>query len=980
MLAAARNFLIRFAPLAALWLWAFTGLAQEPIRTGERALAPNGAAASSVEAAFSRRADAPLSLFGYDLFETAATAPPAAIGGVAQDGHLLGVGDEVTLTLRGAVQLQDRFVVNSAGQLLLPNLRPINAAGRSVADVRQELQKTYSTEHAPASVYLYLTAARRIGVLVLGAANRPGRVETVNAAAPLDALLAAGGVRKDGSLRNVKLIRDGRTTTIDLYDLLLRGEGGAATIQLRDGDRLLIPPLGATAAAAGPVKRPGIFELPPDRPTISLQELLTLTGGALRPSDHRALRLSIAKDGQERAETLSGDADATLGDGDLIVLTPRNQDRAGLAFADGRTLRPGPRSLTEARSLSALVGPRDLPPDAWKPFAALASAAPDGGPPTLTAVDLAAAHQNRGDRALRDGDRLIVLGAADVDYLTSDAVLGLLRGDPPQPVDLAACPGLATLARALAADPGGPLADGPQARLAATLKGTPQPCPDLHRRHPDLLTFALSHSALRRGGEGRPGFYPYADRRNAQTGGVVDLQGPQATLIGHVRHPGVRPLARISSLRALLDNGRGFEAGVYPLAGVIERFGERDGARRLIVFSPAAVAAGKADVKLADRDRVHVFSAARIRAMMNPAPPDPSARERDAADPVVDGHAIEPPDPAMRAFLAERTVQVRGAVLSPGSLPVADRAGVRALIDAAGGTTPQAETAAIEITRPNALPMRRILSLETADAENQMVEAGGAVRVNPRPAAAEAGAALVEGEVRRPGWYDVLRGERLSSLIARAGGLTDEAYPTGTIFLRDSARRQEKAALDEQARSLERNVAMLLQKGEQVRQEDVGLIRQLAAQLRGADPPGRIVVEADPAALARHPERDPLLEAGDRVAVPKRPVTVAVTGEVQAPGQYPFRSGKQAEDYLRDAGGPRGSADESRVFMVLPDGRAEPLSVSAWNHRVTAIPPGATLIVPADPRPYGDRDLIQSVADILAKIALTAASISVISR
>jgi polysaccharide biosynthesis/export protein len=992
MIAAARRFLVRRAPLAALCLWAFAGWAAEPSRRESRAFAEAElalpAGASAVEAAFSARAGAPLSLFGYDVFAASGAPPPAQ--GAAPGDQILGVGDEVTVTVRGTKPLQGRYQVNSDGHLLLPDLPPITAAGRALADLRQELQAAYSANQVAPQVFVYLSEARRIGVLVLGGAARPGRVETSAFATVFDALLAAGGVRKDASLRDIKLVRQQQATPVDLYQLLLRGDGGGGTLKLRDGDRLMIPPLGPTVALAGPVKRPGVYELPPSASTVSLQELIALGGGPLRPAEHRALRLTIGPDGRERAETLPPGADPPLRDGDAVILTPLREERRGLVHLEGRALRPGPRAMDEARTLAGLAAAHELPHDAWRPFAALASPAADGGAFTLSAVDLNELKQKRGDRTLRDGERLMVLGPAEVDYLTSSAVLGLLRGDSKAPTPAGApaegegaCPALEALARTLAADPHGPLADGPQARLAATLTGADLPCPDLFRRHPDLLAFTLSHAVLRRGGDGRPGFYPYADKRERGAGSVADLLGPRATLIGHVRHPGVRSLADAPGLKVLLDGGKGLEPGAYPLIGVVERFGERDKARRLIAFSPAAAAAGRADLKLADRDRVHVFSAARIRAMLNPGAAEPverNSKDRPAVEPLADGHAVEPPDAAMRAFLAERTVQVRGAVLSPAGLPVADKATVRELIDAAGGLTPQAETDAIEITRPDALPARRVVSLTAAESEKLTLGPGAALRINPRPTAAETGAVLVEGEVRRPGWYDVLRGERLSSVLARAGGLTDEAYPAGTVFLRESAKRREKEALEAQARTLERNVALLLQKGEQVRTEDVGLIRQLAGQLRGVEPPGRIVAEADPAALARHPERDALLEAGDRIAVPKRPLIVAVTGEVAAPGAYPFRSGKDAEDYLRDAGGLTGVADESRVFMVLPDGRAEPLAISAWNHRFAAVPPGATLVVPADPRPYGARELVQSVADVLAKIALTAASISVISR
>lgn len=983
MLAAARRIIARLAPVAALCLWAINGLAAAPVRLDESAPdlpAEQADAAtpplSPIEAAFSARAGAVLRLFGRDLFAGSA-APPAS--GAVQDDHILGIGDELTVVARGSKPFEGRYRVSGEGLLLLPELPPLTAAGRSLAEVRRETQQALTARRIDGEAYVYLTDTRRVSVLALGTMARPGRVDASAFATVLDALLLAGGVRPDGSMRAIQLHRDGAVHDIDLYRLLLRSDGddSGAMLRLRDGDRLLTPPIGPTVGLAGPVKRPGIFELPPRRPQISLRELLELAGGPLRPADHRALRLFIAASGQEQAEELSND-DALLRDGDLILLRPQREDRRGVAHIDGHVLRPGPRAVAEAKTLGGLLAARDLPADAWTAFAAVAAPGPEGGAAALSAVDLAALLRNRGgDRPLRDGERLIVLGTADVDYLTSAAVLALLRGEAAAvtAADRAACPGLETLARALAADPRGPLANGPQARVAATLTGPALPCPATFRRYPDLLTFALTQSVLRRGGKTKPGFYPVAGPDAAGRGDVVEQEAPRVELIGHVRHPGSRPLARAASLRALLERGRALEPGVYPLAGVIERFDPQDRARRLLAFSPAAVAAGDGDLRLTDRDRVHVFSAARIRAMLDPAAPG------KAEEAVADGHMMEPPDPAMRAFLAERTVQIRGAVLSPGPLPVAGPTPLAAVLDAAGGLTPQADPAAIEITQAGTgAGRRRVVALEEAAGGNLLVEPGGAVRVNPRPAAAETGVALLEGEVRRPGHYDILRGERLSSLLARAGGLTDDAYPAGAVFLRDSARRREKAALEEQARTLERNTALQLQKGENVRPEDAALIRQLAAQLRGVEPPGRIVAEADPLMLARYPDRDTLMESGDRIAIPKRPLTVAVTGEVMAPGSYPFESGKDAADYLRDAGGASGMADESRAFVLLPDGRARPLSLSFWNHQPSAIPPGSTLVVPADPRPYGGRELVQSVADVLAKIALTAASISVISR
>ena len=131
----------------------------------------------------------------------------------------------------------------------------------------------------------------------------------------------------------------------------------------------------------------------------------------------------------------------------------------------------------------------------------------------------------------------------------------------------------------------------------------------------------------------------------------------------------------------------------------------------------------------------------------------------------------------------------------------------------------------------------------------------------------------------------------------------------------------------------------------------MALARQLAAQLRGAEPLGRVVVEADPAVLRGRPELDPLLEPDDRILIPKRPLTVAVSGEVLHPTAAQFVSGKTAEDYLGEAGGTTRDADTGRSFLVLPDGRARPLALSSWNHRVDAIPPGSIRPPTRSPHP-----------------------------
>ena len=212
---------------------------------------------------------------------------------------------------------------------------------------------------------------------------------------------------------------------------------------------------------------------------------------------------------------------------------------------------------------------------------------------------------------------------------------------------------------------------------------------------------------------------------------------------------------------------------------------------------------------------------------------------------------------------------------------------------------------------------------------------GEAVRVNPVFNDREAYAVLVQGEVKRPGSFEVIRGERLSSLLARAGGLTQEAYPAGAIFTRESARRQQAEAFTNAARNLDRELAMVLMKPDPPPAAQIAQARELSDELRKAQPVGRITVEADPAMLAIHPELDVVLEAGDRIFFPKRSLTVTVAGEVLAPASLQFKPGKTGSQYLTEAGGMTQYADSSRVFVLRPDGSALPLRVSFWNHTPT---------------------------------------------
>ena len=150
------------------------------------------------------------------------------------------------------------------------------------------------------------------------------------------------------------------------------------------------------------------------------------------------------------------------------------------------------------------------------------------------------------------------------------------------------------------------------------------------------------------------------------------------------------------------------------------------------------------------------------------------------------------------------------------------------------------------------------------------------------------------------------------------------------------------------------------------------MARSLAEELREVEAVGRITVEADPGMLAAHPELDMLLESGDRLFIPKRPLTVRVSGEILSPASLQFRDQKKPLDYIHQAGGFTYHADKERTFVLYPDGSAQPLQVSNWNYKPIFIPPGSTIVVPRDPKPFDFIESAKDISQILSNLAITA--------
>lgn len=201
-----------------------------------------------------------------------------------------------------------------------------------------------------------------------------------------------------------------------------------------------------------------------------------------------------------------------------------------------------------------------------------------------------------------------------------------------------------------------------------------------------------------------------------------------------------------------------------------------------------------------------------------------------------------------------------------------------------------------------------------------------ALSLLPRGPVAAGMTATVRGEVVSPGTYDFEAGDRLSSLVEKAGGLTDAAFPRGAALVR-------KTVADAQRRELRDITGRIAAetRGGGPRERDER--DRFLAALEGLAPEGRVPVRLAHPRLMKGTADDILLDDGDVLTVPKDPGTVVVAGAVKSAGALPAREDSGYRDYVRAAGGAAPDADLKKAWILSADGTAVPLArpLVAWN-------------------------------------------------
>lgn len=417
--------------------------------------------------------------------------------------------------------------------------------------------------------------------------------------------------------------------------------------------------------------------------------------------------------------------------------------------------------------------------------------------------------------------------------------------------------------------------------------------------------------------------------------------GPVAAIVGSVNSPAIYELRGETKILQLIEMAGGVSATAFKGRIQIQRIMNNS---RQVVFESDLDSVRSMDISLQSGDVVSIF---RI--------------EHD-----------------------RKTVRLSGAVKREGEYGFRQGMTVKDLLSMADGIKyyaykKEAELTRMHVTEDGPKTEKLIINLDKAilgDPENNMqLLENDYLLVRTVPEWKVYQTVTVSGEVRFPGSYTIKKGERLSSLIERAGGFTDRAYPRGAVFARERVRELQQRQINEMVERLEME---LLGKGvsdvsasatyeeAKIKESEIKQKRELVEKLKNISAKGRMVMMVEKPENLRKTAYDIELEEGDSLYVPSDPQTIQVIGAVYNQTAFVYEKDKSFSDYIDMAGGYTGNANKKEAYALKIDGTA-----SRYDSE-KGLEAGDTLVIPTKLERIAWLREIKDITTILYQIAVTA--------
>ncbi len=368
-------------------------------------------------------------IVGADLFSNTHISFEPNLNMPTPLNYVLSAGDLINLDIYGYSEATYKLKVSSEGNIRIPNIGPIFVNGLTIEQAKnritdQLIRNGFSNiEGGKTSVQITLGEIRSIKVTMIGDVTAPGTYTLPSLATIYTALYASGGPGKNGSFRDIQLIRNNKVvTTVDVYDFLIRGDK-TNDIVLKDQDIIKINPYRKRVTLSGEVKRAGIFEA---IPSDSFQDILDYSGGFTDQAYQFSVNVVRLTDRERQIMEVSKTdfASFKLFNGDIYTIGKILDRFSNRVTISGAVFRPGDYALTEKMTLSDLIRRADgLREDAYFQNATLFRINQDLTP-SIQSVNIQKVLNGSEDVTLQKEDRLVVYSKFEIKEAFSISIRG----------------------------------------------------------------------------------------------------------------------------------------------------------------------------------------------------------------------------------------------------------------------------------------------------------------------------------------------------------------------------------------------------------------------------------------------------------------------------------------------------------------------------------------------------------------------------
>ena len=699
----------------------------------------------------------PVRIYGQEIFRNKTLEVYRASSDIKPpDSYILGAGDVINISIFGTTQADLQFEIEDDGFIRPTNMPRVYLKGitygQSKTLLRQRFRQAYRFRDEQFAVSI--NAARTMTINIFGEVENQGSftLSAINTA--FNALVAAGGPTDIGSVRNIRLIRNGRERYLDVY-AFMQEPALQYEFFLENNDILFVPVAERVVRIQGAVQRPMRYELVEEE---QLLQLIDFAGGLPANAYTDLIQVRRFENNEERLidvplqELLDSGGDFPLRNGDVVVIKTIPGQAENRVSIDGAVELPGEYALVEGLRLSDLLQRGQLEEEAKLDVAFLFRRQLDNSL-ELVQVNLQEilnAPGSAADLPLRKRDRLLVFTQERYVDTYEVSVNGAVRNPMTQEYE-----------------------EGLRVSDLVYLGG------------------GLEENAAR---------YGFIKRINPANRTEVDYI--RVDLVAAVQNPDQAPDVPLNPQDELViyTQERYSELFTVQVTGAVRQTGSFDYSEGLRLTDLLFLAGGPN------------IQATNFAYLIRKDPTQPSDLEYIRvdlaallADSTSAGNLLIQPLDELRVlnkntFIDQSTVRVSGAVRNAGEFPFDSTLTINKVLTLAGGLELQAASNRIDVFRlqiDENEPTRTLMETITIDKDGLLLDETGTnfqlepfdqVVVRAVPEFEFQQSVILEGEVRYPGTYALLNdNERLSDLVARAGGLTQEANLPAAILTRSEA-------------------------------------------------------------------------------------------------------------------------------------------------------------------------------------------------